>query len=87
MIHAKNKVKCQTHLLASKETATPIEISQAGGETSAMSTAAVPASASEAVRMLHCGLGLLQSAAGFLAVEGAAHLSAETLAEGLRLRT
>jgi hypothetical protein len=87
LIHSKNKVKCQTRLLASKETATPIEISQAGGETSAMSTAAVPASASEAVRMLHCGLGLLQSAAGFLAVEGAADLSAETLAEGLRLRT
>jgi hypothetical protein len=37
--------------------------------------------------MLHCGLGLLQSAADFLAVEGAADLSAETLAEGLRPRT
>jgi hypothetical protein len=49
-----------------------------------MSTAAVPASASEAVRMLHCGLGLLQAAAGFLAVEGAADLPVETLAEGLR---
>lgn len=79
-----NKLKCQTHLLASKERATPIEVSQTGGETSAMSTAAVPASASEAVRMLHCGLGLLQAAAGFLAVEGAADLPADTLAEGLR---
>ena len=87
MIHSKNKVKCQTHLLASKKTATPIDISQAGGETSAMSTAAVPTSAREAVRMLHCGLGLLQSAADFLAVEGVADLSAETLAEGLRPRT
>jgi len=52
-----------------------------------MSTAAVPTSAREAVRMLHCGLGLLQSAADFLAVEGVADLSAETLAEGLRPRT
>jgi hypothetical protein len=49
-----------------------------------MSTAAVPASASEALRMLHCGLSLLQSAAGFLAVEGVADLPADALAEGLR---
>ena len=49
-----------------------------------MSTAAVPASASEAVRMLHCGLALLQAAAGFLVVEGAADLPTEMLAEGLR---
>ena len=34
--------------------------------------------------MLHCGLSLLQSAAAFLAVEGAADLPADTLAEGLR---
>ena len=83
-MHPQNKLKCQTHLLASKETETPIEVSQAGGETSVMSTAAVPASASEAVRMLHRGLALLQFAAGFLAVEGPAGLPAETLAEGLR---
>jgi hypothetical protein len=49
-----------------------------------MSTAAVPASAGEAVRMLHCGQGMVRSAAGFLAVVGAADLPAETLAEGLR---
>jgi Domain of unknown function (DUF222) len=36
------------------------------------------------MRMLHRGLDLLRSAAGFLAVEGAADLPAEALAEGLR---
>ena len=80
----KKKPKCQTLPIALKETATPIEVSQAGGETRVMSTAAVPASAGEAVRMLHCGLGMVQSAAGFLAAIGAADLPAETLSEGLR---
>jgi hypothetical protein len=49
-----------------------------------MCTAAVPASASDALGMLHRGLDMLRSAAGFLAAVGAADLPAETLAEGLR---
>jgi hypothetical protein len=49
-----------------------------------MCTAAVPASAIEALGMLHRGLDMLQSAASFLGAVGAADLPTETLAEGLR---
>jgi len=46
--------------------------------------AAAPASASEALRLLHASLATARSAAGFLAAEGAAGLPAEAMAEGLR---
>jgi hypothetical protein len=47
-------------------------------------TAAAPSSAAEAVRVLHAGLALMRSAAGFLAAHGAADLPVEVMAEGLR---
>jgi hypothetical protein len=51
-----------------------------------MCTAAAPASAPDALRMLHAGLALIRSAAGYLAGDPAdvAGLPAETLAEGLQ---
>src|SRR5579863_9920185 len=49
-----------------------------------MRTAAAPASAAEAVRVLHAGLALMRSAAGFLAAHGAADLPVEVMAGGLR---
>jgi hypothetical protein len=49
-----------------------------------MCTAAAPASTTEAVRVLHAGLAMVRSAAGFLAASGAGDLPAEVLAEGLR---
>jgi Domain of unknown function (DUF222) len=49
-----------------------------------MCTAAAPGSTAEAVRVLHAGLAMVRSAAGFLAASGAADLPAEVLAEGLR---
>jgi hypothetical protein len=49
-----------------------------------MCTAAAPDTAGEAVRMLHAGLSMVRSAAGFLAASGAAGLPAEVLAGGLR---
>jgi hypothetical protein len=51
-----------------------------------MCTAAAPASAPDALRMLHAGLALIRSAAGHLAGDPAAvaGLPAETLAEGLQ---
>ena len=49
-----------------------------------MCTAAVPASAGEALRMLHASLATARSAAGFLAAKGVADLSTEAVAEGLR---
>jgi hypothetical protein len=48
-----------------------------------MCTAAAPASASEALRMLHAGLAVTRSAAGFLAANGAADLPTEAMGEGL----
>jgi hypothetical protein len=47
-------------------------------------TAAPPADAAEAMRVLRAGLGLVRSAAGVLAAHGAAGLPAEVLAGGLR---
>jgi hypothetical protein len=51
-----------------------------------MCTAAAPASAPDALRMLHAGLALIRSAAGHLAADpaAAADLPAETLGEGLQ---
>jgi hypothetical protein len=51
-----------------------------------MCTAAAPASAPDALRMLHAGLALIRSAAGHLAGDpaAAAGLPAETLGEGLQ---
>src|SRR5271156_317113 len=49
-----------------------------------MCTAAAPGSTAEAVRVLHAGLAMMRSAAGFLAAAGAADLPVEGLAEGLR---
>ena len=48
-----------------------------------MCTAAAPSSAGDALRMLHAGLAITRSAAGFLAAKGAADLPVEAMAEGL----
>jgi hypothetical protein len=48
-----------------------------------MCTAAAPASASDALRMLHAGLAITRSAAGFLAAKGAADLPVEAMGQGL----
>jgi len=48
-----------------------------------MCTAAAPSSAGDALRMLHAGLAITRSAAGFLATKGAADLPVEAMAEGL----
>jgi Domain of unknown function (DUF222) len=48
-----------------------------------MCTAAAPASASDALRMLHAGLAVVRSAAGFLATKGAADLPVAAMGEGL----
>jgi Domain of unknown function (DUF222) len=49
-----------------------------------MCTATAPASAAEAVRVLHAGLALQRAAAQYLAAYGAADLPAEAMAQGLR---
>jgi hypothetical protein len=51
-----------------------------------MCTAAAPASASDALWMLHAGLALQRAAAGFLAVQGAADLPAAAMGEPEPLR-